>query len=271
MRAWFKRLVPNPVKDLVRLWRLWPEYPAAAKFLSRRLLLASFLERLSILRRLFLISMRLPSPHVQDEVFSFAQTILSLPPDVPGVCVEAGCFKGSSTAKFSLAADLAGRDLVVFDSFCGIPRNEELHTCISGEDVRFFEGLFCGTYDEVVSNVTKYGKINRCRFIQGWLEDTMPGFHEPIAAAYIDVDLVSSTKTCLKYLYPLLHPDGVLYSQDGHLQLVVDVFNDDNFWENEVGCKKPQMLGLGTSRLIAVFKGARPNAAVYAPKVTPRP
>lgn len=46
------------------------------------------------------------------------------------------------------------------------------------------------------------------RFIKGWFEDTMPVFNERIIAAYIDVDLASSTKTCLKYLYPLLVPGG---------------------------------------------------------------
>jgi O-methyltransferase len=45
----------------------------------------------------------------------------------PGVVVEPGCYKGSSTAKFSLIARKAGRDLVVFDSFQGIPDNAEPH------------------------------------------------------------------------------------------------------------------------------------------------
>ena len=120
---------------------------------------------------------------------------------------------------------------------------------------------YCGALEEVKANVAKYGKIDRCRFIQGWFDDTMPHFHEPIATAYIDVDLVSSTKTCLKYLYPLLAPGGILYSQDGHLPLVIEVFDDDSFWENEVGCKKPRMLGLGTSKLITVFKDATPASA----------
>ena len=210
--------------------------------------------------------MRVECPHVQREVLSFAQTILSLPPDVPGVCVEAGCFKGGSTAKFSLAADLAGRELVVFDSFCGIPPNEEKHveTIFGNKSVGFAEGIYCGAIDEVKSNVTKFGRISRCRFIQGWFDDTMPHFHEPIAAAYIDVDLVSSTKTCLKYLYPLLAPGGVLYSQDAHLPLVIEVFEDDSFWENEVGCKKPRMLGLGTSKLLKVIKDSENGSSMGA-------
>jgi len=67
------------------------------------------------------------------------------------------------------------------------------------------------------------------------------------------VDLASSTRTCLKYLYPLLESNGVLYSQDGHLPLVIDVFDNDNFWLSEVGCKRPQILGLGEKKLIKIM------------------
>jgi hypothetical protein len=51
-------------------------------------------------------------------------------------------------------------------------------------------------------------------------------------------------RTCLKYLYPLLQPGGVLYSQDGHLPLVCDLFDGDKFWEQEVGVRKPAIEGL---------------------------
>jgi hypothetical protein len=58
----------------------------------------------------------------------------------------------------------------------------------------------------------------------------------------------------LKYLYPLLEPGGVLYSQDGHLPLVIDVFNDRSFWRNEVGYARPEVIGLGEKKLIKIVK-----------------
>ena len=91
-------------------------------------------------------------------------------------------------------------------------------------------------------NIEKYGELRVCKFIKGWFEDTMPQFTKKIAAVYVDVDLASSTKTCLKYLYPLIIPGGVLYSQD------------NDFWEKEVGCKKPYIEGLGTQKLIRIIK-----------------
>jgi O-methyltransferase len=268
MRSFVKRALPTGAYDMLRFLRRWRDYPFLMRFMFDSKMHASFRERLAIVRRAYLISFRVPCPHTQEEVLSYVRTILSLPRETQGVLVEAGCFKGGSTAKFSLAADLAGRELVVFDSFQGIPPNAEvMDKDIFGKKAGFPEGLFCGSLGEVRNNVSTYGRIERCRFVEGWFDNTMPHFDEPIAAAYIDVDLASSTKTCLKYLFPRLQPGGVLYSQDGHLPVVIEVFNDDNFWQNEVGCRKPRMLGLGTSKLITVIK----DSQVEEPARSPQP
>ena len=103
-------------------------------------------------------------------------------------------------------------------------------------------------------NIEKYGELRECKCIKGWFEDTMPQFTKKIAAVYVDVDLASSTKTCLKYLYPLIIPGGVLCPQDGDFPLVIQVYDDDVFWEKEVGCKKPYIEGLGTQKLIRITK-----------------
>jgi O-methyltransferase len=212
-------------------------------------------DKLSLLSQLYLISGALESPHSQREIIAYLETILSLTPNSKGVVVEAGCYKGSSTAKFSLAADVVGKELVVFDSFQGIPANEERHErSIFGGAVSFTKGQYCGSLAEVTNNVERYGKINCCRFVPGWFDKTLPGFTETVAAIYLDVDLADSTRTCLKYLYPRLEMGGVLYSQDGHLPLVIAVFDDDEFWVREVGCRKPKINGLGKRKLIRIIK-----------------
>ena len=184
-------------------------------------------------------------------------TILTLPKDHDGVVVEAGCFKGSSTAKFSLAAEIAGRELVVFDSFQGLPEHEEQPSrTIFGKMASFTKGSYRGSLTEVVNNVNRFGRPGVCRFVEGWFQDTMPHFKERIAAAYLDVDLVASTRCCLKHLYPLLLPGAVLYSQDGHLESVVEVYRDDQFWQDEIGCSAPHVEGLGRSKLVRMIKKA---------------
>ncbi len=182
------------------------------------------------------ITANVPCPHNESHVLRFIVELLKLSQATEGVVVEAGCFRGGSTAKLSIAASVARRDLVVFDSFQGLPANDEHHEkSILGHSIEgwFVEGEFAGRLDEVRDNVRRYGVYERCRFIAGWFEDTMPAFNVPVAAAYLDVDLASSTRTCLKHLYPHLAPGGFLLSQDGDFPLVIDALRDDEFWERK--------------------------------------
>ncbi len=99
-----------------------------------------------------------------------------------------------------------------------------------------------------------YGSLAPCEFVKGWFSDTMPNFKEVIAVGYLDVDLVSSTRDCLKYLFPRLAPNGVLFSQDAHLSGVRDLLQDEAFWRNEVGTGKPEVGGLGKKKMVAIRK-----------------
>jgi O-methyltransferase len=256
MQRCLKNILPRSLYNIIsRFIRYYNDLLSCMYFLLNRSLNVSIQDKIRILRKIYIITLNVDSPHTQEEILTYIQAIISLPRRVNGVVVEAGCYKGGSTAKFSLAADIAGKDLVVFDSFQGIPANNEPRgRDIVGGPPRFKQGQYCGTLNEVKANISRYGKINRCRFIAGWFDDTLREFEEPISAIYLDVDLASSTRTCLKYLYPLLEPGGVLYSQDGHLPLVISVFNDDNFWLSEVGCKKPKIHGLGKKNLIKIIK-----------------
>ncbi|SAL06017.1 Demethyldecarbamoylnovobiocin O-methyltransferase [Caballeronia arationis] len=257
IKKFLKGALPGPTFRFLRTLYRWEDLAAATSFVLTSRSPTSVKERIGIVRRMYAISDRVESPHTQVEILRFVETILSLPPKTQGVVVEAGCFKGGSTAKFSLAAHLAKRTLVVFDSFEGIPENDEPHDKnIFGGECKFSRGDWCGTFEEVTSNVRAYGRIEVCRFVKGWFDETMPHFHEPIAAIYLDVDLASSTSTCLKYLYPLLVPGGKLYSQDGHVPLVLSVFDDDGFWREQVGAKKPPISGWGETKLIALTKEA---------------
>ena len=231
------------------------DYYACISLLFKPNLKGSLLKKIRLIKQLYVISDKIDCQHTQEEMLNFIEVVLNLPPNSKGVIIEAGCYKGGSTAKFSLAVDIVGKNLVVFDSFQGIPENSEAHDKdIFGGPVSFKEGYYCGTLDEVKINVSKYGKIDCCKFVKGWFENTLPNFQEPISAIYLDVDLVSSTRTCLKYFYPLLEPGGVIFSQDGHLPLVDELFDNDSFWLDEIGCKKPPIFGLGKQKLIHIIK-----------------
>lgn len=220
----------------------------------------SYFKRVALLYRFKKITRNVRCAHTQEQMLSFVNDLLRIPPEVEGCIVEAGAFKGGSTCKLSIAAQLTKRVLYVFDSFEGLPENDEAHErSILGHSIRgwFRRGKYYGGLDEVKNNIMKYGSIEPCRFIKGWFENTMPAFSERIVAAFIDVDLASSTRTCLKYLYPLLVPGGIIYSHDGDFPLVIEVFQDNDFWEKEVGSKKPHIEGLGKRKLIRIVKPAQ--------------
>jgi O-methyltransferase len=241
---------------LLMAYRFVRQRHLLSRFMSNRDIQLSRAKRIPLLARCYRVTCTMECGHADPDVLPMLTAILSAPASGPGVVVEAGCYKGGSTAKFSLAAAAAGRQLVVFDSFAGIPDNDEVNerNIHGGTNVLFRPGDYCGPLDEVKRNIRTFGKLDVCRFVKGWFEETLPSFHEPIIAAFVDVDLASSTRTCLKYLYPLLVPGGTIYSHDGHLPLVIDVLRDERFWLEEVGFPKPPMEGLGTHKVVKIVK-----------------
>jgi O-methyltransferase len=235
---------------------MWGESLAFAR-LKRELISLIPSDQLNeLLSKFNTISKNVECPHNPSHILSFVVAMLKLPQGA-GIIVEAGCFKGGSTAKFSLVAKYLGRSLVVFDSFAGLPPNAEDHKySIGGTSIQgwFKEKEFCGSIEEVKRNVSKYGEISACEFVKGWFEDTLPVLSRNVCAAYLDVDLASSTRTCLKYLYPKIIPGGVLMSQDGDFPLVIKVFDDTRFWKDEIGCHKPTIEGLGKKKILTVYK-----------------
>lgn len=247
--------LPRPVYEGLRLVKKPSDMASTMRFLRNSNLGLPLRHRLDMVWRMFSTTFCVDCPHTQEEILAFIEVILRLPAATPGAVVEAGCYKGGSTAKFSFAAWLAHRKLIVFDSFEGIPRHEERHSQnIFGGEAEFAPGSYAGSLNEVKRNVARFGTVEVCTFVKGWFENTLPSFREPVAAAYLDVDLASSTRTCIKHLYPLIIPGGVLLSHDGHLPLVLDVFRDDAFWESEVGCPRPVVAGIGSSKLLMIEK-----------------
>ena len=213
----------------------------------------SFFERLKLVFNFYKISYYINCPHTEHELIVIAKRILNL--TVPGVIVEAGAFHGGSTAKLSLVAKLCDRELEVFDSFEGMPENSEIHgKSIYGREHHFPKGSHAVSFNEVKSAVSTYGNIGQIHFHKGFFDKTMPDFNKPVAMACINVDLIQSTKDCLKFLYPLVSPDGLIVSQDAHFPWIINLLQDESFWKNEIGIDKPQMENLGSSKFIFIAK-----------------
>jgi len=232
----FGRLTPGVTGRMFKNWALNPDDFNASIGLLRDRTFVSRGDRWKLIKQFYAIFFARPAiPHTQAELLTYVRRIFAVSPDTEGVIVEAGCFKGISSAKLSLAARLANRKLVIFDSFEGIPENTEDHDkTIFGGDATFGEGDYAGSLNEVQNNIREFGDIDVCEFNKGWFDDSMPGFERPVIYAVVDVDLVSSTRTCIEHMFPLLQPGCSLISQDAHLPLVVDLMENPAFWRDEI-------------------------------------
>jgi O-methyltransferase len=177
-----------------------------------------------------------------------AQEILSVPPSVRGDVIECGCWKGASTASLSLVCRLVGRKLLVSDSFEGLPEDDTgvthqyPHINIYGY---YQKGMYAGRLDEVKSNIARLGDLSVCHFVPGFFSDTLHTLSEPLVFAFLDVDLVSSMRDCLKYIWPLMVEGGAVYTDDSCDMEVVRVWFDNDWWQREVGVRAPGYVGSG--------------------------
>jgi O-methyltransferase len=195
--------------------------------------------------------------HTLDEMLRIARRILALAGRPDLTVVECGVAKGSSTAKLGRVCRLAGARLVALDSFRGIPPNDERHENLDGRPVRFHAGAFTGRLASVERVLAAHGAPERTTLVKGWFEDTLPTLDVPVDVAVLDVDLASSTETCVRHLYPRLRPGGSLFTQDGHLRAIVARLGDPRFWREVVGVEPPSIGGLGRDKLLEI---RRPDA-----------
>lgn len=173
---------------------------------------------------------------------AMAAKIFSIPPSVPGVLVEAGCWKGGSTANLSLVADIVDRTLVVYDSFEGLPPPAEGDRWAH----EMGEGAFRGSLDEVKDNVRRHGVIERCEFRKGWFSDTLGDHTEPIVFAFMDVDHQASMHQCMLGLWPHLVDQGYVFV-DEYVRLdYCALFFSERFWRTYFDRPPPGLMGAGT-------------------------
>jgi hypothetical protein len=135
----------------------------------------------------------------------------------------------------------------VYDSFQGLPddslkRHVTPHFGIYGY---YKQGMFCGRLDEVRENIRRFGDFQVCDLIPGFFSDSLKALRNPLVFAFLDVDLVSSTQDCLRYIWPLLVEGGAIYTDDAGDMDVVRVFFDEAWWRRNLQCASPGYIGSG--------------------------
>lgn len=171
---------------------------------------------------------------------------------VEGAMVQCGCYAGGSTAKLSLLAKKTNRKLYVFDSFQGLPEpkipNEEELKGTNLPDALFSKGDYSTSLEQVKQNVADYGCIEVCEFIPGFFDKTLPNFKlkEELAFVFTDADYISSARTCLKYLWKHLKPNGYWFTHEAPFIKYVKGIMDSDWWEKNLNECPPVIIGGGT-------------------------
>jgi O-methyltransferase len=227
--------------------------------------------KLSLLATMVRNNVRVPSASNFISHLLMAAEILNVPPDKPGSIVECGCYKGGSTVNLSLVAELCGRQLHVFDSFEGLPEpdaDDAGHVVMADRLLSTYEpGAYAGTLDEVMSNVRQFGAIAACSFHKGFFSDTLPDFDEPVVFAYLDVDLATSEKTCLRHLWPLLEPGAFVFTDEAHHLEIAELFFDRQWWKHELQTPPPGLVGAGSGLGLFLHEGGFRSSIGYTVKL----
>ena len=65
-------------------------------------------------------------------------------------------------------------------------------------------------------------------------------------AVFIDVDLVSSARACLRHFWPRLAPGGYWYTHEASFPRYVRGLLDPDWWHENLGADPPLIMGAGS-------------------------
>ena len=254
-RRFFKRGAGTNFRKIQSIkFLLTRDRTAVVKFLAAKYPFEfSRRQRFRLLKDFINITNNMRGYHTLAEILTVCDRIFRRGNGKDIVVVEAGSGSGSSTAKLSLATQIVGGRLLVYDSFRGIPQNDEQHELLDGRSLQFLRGAFKGRITAVKKRVNEYGAPEVCTYTKGLFQDTLIDFDEAVDVLLVDVDLISSTQTCIEQIVPNLKAHGVVFSQDGHLRATVDLFKDENFWREKLKIAPPRIPGLGTNKFLELI------------------
>lgn len=170
---------------------------------------------------------------------AIAAKLFEIPKSVLGVVVECGCWNGGSTTNLSIISKIAGRSLIIYDSFEGLPDAEV-------GDHYAAKGDYAGSMQTVTSNVSKYGEIGVCEFRKGWFDQTLQNHVEPIVLICADVDFQASLHDVVVNLWHHLFDQGYFFIDEYMLLYYCGLFWSESFWDKYFHCGPPGLIGSGS-------------------------
>ncbi|QEH36934.1 hypothetical protein OJF2_55190 [Aquisphaera giovannonii] len=210
--GWGDELISQGVEDLGTIW----SSGARTAPLNRYIL---FLK--SMYHRFQCISRRFPRDNegvavdakdvvaaatTPEEMLAIANHLFVLRSNgLDGHFLEFGCFKGFSSCCLSYCCRYLDLPMDIFDSFAGLPPEE--HDFYSA-------GEFCGTLEEVTSNINEFGDPRPVRLHKGFFSDSLPHFNEThVSCIWMDVDLFSSA-TDVAQVFDRLPRSSIVFTHE---------------------------------------------------------
>lgn len=215
VRWFYQRLILPHVSDALVLqriklaWFVWGYW----RILHHPIMLFKFLR----------VDWNVIHSHTPAEIAIIAADIERKPEG--SLFIEAGCWNGGSSCKFSLLCKRYGYFLHIYDSFEGV----EDASKVAGE--WNYTGQYRASQSTVKANLARYGAIAVSTFHAGWFKDTLAlGVCGVVAECYIDCDTSKGTFEVLSGVVPSLSKSGVIFSQDYHITPVVNLLRSSETW-----------------------------------------
>jgi O-methyltransferase len=190
----------------------------------------SILQRVDLIARLLRVDWHVLHSHRPCEIAKLF-TSLSRRPAMQGeVVIEAGCWKGGSSAKLSLLCEMLGYQLMIYDSFQGVEPLSRRE--LEGE--YDYSGEYAASKDEVINNIQTFGVMQACQIVEGWFSDTLASHpvKSPVRLVFIDCDLAKGTYEVLFGVSTSLVDDAVIITQDYHIQSVRKLIHSPTTWQH---------------------------------------
>jgi O-methyltransferase len=206
------------------IWDIWGYYRLFT-IINLRLT-----EKIKLFWRFFLIDWNVVHAHKPLEIALVCQALAGRPALAGETLLEAGCWQGGSSAKFSIICKMFGYKMHIYDSFEGV---EILSPDKNVEGTYDFSGEYKASEVMLRNNLEKYGEKEVCTVHKGWFVDTLAKDRLPfkVGYAFIDCDLAKGTKEVLMGVVPVLISDGIIFTQDYHIKPVRQLLDDKHTWD----------------------------------------
>ena len=149
-------------------------------------------------------------------------------PRSKGAVVECGCWCGGSTANLSLVCDIVGRQLIVYDSFEGLPPPEARRPVREGRGDRHAQGR-----PRAGQGQRAPVRGDRALHVpQGLVQGHAPDHTEPIVALLPRRRLAGEPRTIACYLWPHLTDQGYVFIDEYVLTDYCALFWSERYWRD---------------------------------------